>query len=70
MKSDGLGVKRPYLYCTLWPHRRTSRPRVMETTKKLNGPFMGVGYLSPTGADAWSRGIERISSGVSRERSQ
>jgi hypothetical protein len=39
MKSDGLGVKRPYLYCTLWPHRRTSRPRVMETTKKVNGPF-------------------------------
>lgn len=27
-------------------------------------------YLSATGAEAWSGGIERISTGVSRERSQ
>jgi hypothetical protein len=70
MKSNRRrGVKRHYLYCTLWPKRMYEPPRG-EEDNEFNAPFMGVGYLSATGADAWSCRIERISTGVSRERLQ
>ena len=71
MKSNGRwGVKHHYLYCTLMAKPNVRASRGDGGQRKLNAPFMGVGYLSATGADAWSCRIERISAGVSRERLQ
>ena len=71
MKSNvRSGVKTPTICTVRHSHtERTSSPVVVEDNEKLN-EVDGVGYLSATGADAWSGGTERISTGVSSERSQ